>query len=132
MQTDSCQNIWSSRHITADVKEKKQEGPLWRRNEPYSFIFPYQTNENHNAEFPTVCFVISERRWKGTFAFTEIVNNYVLKRGTVCQTVRFITHISLKLHMQYGKYFHSVVLGSVGRDYNKSNRALDFLAKIFG
>ena len=34
--------------------------------------------------------------------------------------------------MQYWKYFHSMVLGSVGRDYNKKNKVLEFLAKTFG
>ena len=34
------------------------------------------------------------------FDFPEIVNNYGLKRGTVCQIERFIFHFSLKLYIQ--------------------------------
>ena len=34
--------------------------------------------------------LISEHHRKGTFHFTEILNNHAPKRGTVCQIVRFI------------------------------------------
>ena len=34
---------------------------------------------------------------KSTFDFTEIVNNYGLKQGAVCQIVRFISKFSQKL-----------------------------------
>ena len=96
------------------------------------FTFPYQGNGNNATEPSTVGHVISERDWKSTFDFTEIVNNCEVKQGTVCQIVRFISQFSLKLHIQFWKYFHSVVLGSVGRGYCGKNRVLEFLAKIFG
>ena len=96
------------------------------------FTFPYQANGNHATKPSTVGHVISERHWKSTFDFTEIVNNYGLKRGTVCQIVRFISQFSLKLYTQFWKYFHSMVLGSVGRGYCGKNRMLEFLVKIFG
>ena len=42
--------------------------------------------------------VIQERRWKfsalKTFDFTEIVNEWKWKRGTVCHIVRFISQLS--------------------------------------
>ena len=95
------------------------------------FTFPYQANGNHATEPSIVGHVISERNWKSTFDFTEIVNNYGLKRGTVCQIVRFISQFPLKLYIQFWKYFHSVVLGSVGGGYCGKNRVLDLLAKIF-
>ena len=48
-------------------------------------------------------------KWKNTFDFTEVVNNYGLKRGTVYQIERFISkvfsetiHIILKIFSQYG------------------------------
>ena len=40
---------------------------------------------------------MSERPWKSTFDFSEIVNNYELKQGTVWQIVRFISQFPLKL-----------------------------------
>ena len=58
--------------------------------------FPYKTNEGNATELSTVGHVISERHWKGSFDFTEIVNNYGLKLGTLCQFVRFV---SLKLYI---------------------------------
>ena len=89
-QTDYCRY---KRRI-----RKSTRGPLWRRNQPYLFIFPYQTNGNHATELSTVGHVISEPHWKSTFDFTEIVNNYGLKRGTVRQIVRYISQ-SLKLYI---------------------------------
>ena len=80
----------------------------------------------------TIGHVILKRHWKSTFDFTEIVNNYGLKQETVCQIVRFISHVSLKLYIQYWKYFHSMVLGSVRRDYSKKNRVSEVLGNIFG
>ena len=65
------------------------------------FTFTYQTNGNHYIEPPTVNHKISGQRCKSTFDFTEIVNNYWLKRGTVCQIVRFISQFSLKLNIQF-------------------------------
>ena len=56
---------------------------------------------------------------KNTFDFTEIVNNYELKRGTGCQILRFTSQFSLKLYIQFWKYLHCIVLGSQGRDYCK-------------
>ena len=67
----------------------------------------------------TVGHVISDRHWKSTVDFTEIVNNYGLKKETACQIVRFISQFSLELYTQFSKYFHSMVLGSVGRGYCK-------------
>ena len=65
------------------------------------FSFPYQTNGNHIMEPLTVGHVISEWHWKSTFNFTEIVNDYGLKRGTVCQIVRFMSQLSLELYIQF-------------------------------
>ena len=71
------------------------------------FTFPYRTNGNHAMETSTVGHIISERHWKSIFDFTEIVNNYRLKRRTICQIVRFISIFSLKLYIQFRKYFHT-------------------------
>ena len=49
------------------------------------FTFANQTNGDHATEPQTVGHVISEQHWKSTFDFSEIVNNYGLKRGTLCQ-----------------------------------------------
>ena len=99
-------------------------------DESVAFTFPFQTNGNHATEPSTVSHVILR---KGTFYFTEIVNNYRLKRGTVCQILRFISQFSLKLNIQILIYFHNMVLGSVGRLEVpvKKNRVLEFLTKMF-
>ena len=110
---------------------KSRRGPSWRWNQLYLFTFPYWTNGNHATELSAVSHVISERHWKITLDFTEIVNKYGLKRGTVCQIVKFISHYSLKLYIQYWKYFHRIVFESVSRDYSKRNRVLQFLVKVF-
>ena len=65
------------------------------------FIFPNQPNGNHATELSTVSHVISEQHWKSTFDFTELVNNYRLKQGTVCQIVRFVSNFSQKLYTQF-------------------------------
>ena len=43
-----------------------------------------------------------------------------------------ISQFSLKLYIQFWKYFQSIVLGSVGRGNCKKNRVLEFSVKIFG
>ena len=90
----SWQNIWNNRQIENLKRKisKSRRGPLWE-NQPYLFTFPYQTNENHATELSTVGDVISKRHRKSTFDFTEIVNNYRLKRGTLCQIARFSTFL---------------------------------------
>ena len=129
----SWQNILGSTQIVVDIEEKlSNQGEVLLTEESVVFASPYQANGNHATETLTVGHVMSQRDWKSTFDFTEIVNNYGLKRGTVCQIVRFISQFSLKLYIQFGKYFHSVVLGCVGRGYCGKNRVLEFLAKIFG
>ena len=47
-------------------------------------------------ELATFGNVISELHWKGTFDFTEIINNFGLQQGTTWQIVRFILHFSLR------------------------------------
>ena len=86
----SWQNILGSRQIAADLEEKS-----------VIFTFSYQANGNHATELSTVGHVIAERHWKSTFDFTEILNNYWWKRGTVCQILRFISQFSLKLYIQF-------------------------------
>ena len=61
--------------------------------------FPYKAKGNHAMEPSTVGHVISELHWKSNFDFTEIVNNFGLKQGTVCQIVKFISQFSIKLYL---------------------------------
>ena len=80
----SWQNIWNSRQITTDIKEKLGNKEEVFRGEGFSlvlFTFLYETNGNHATELSIVGHVISEWHWKSSFGFTEIVNNYGLKRG---------------------------------------------------
>ena len=58
-------------------------------------------------------------RWKSTFDFTQIVNNYASKRRMLSRRLKFVFHVSQKLHIQFRKIFHSVLLCSVGSDYCK-------------
>ena len=99
----SWQNILGSRQIAADLEEKlANQGEVFRtREESVTVTFSYQANGNHATELSTVGHVILERHWKSTFDFTEILNNYWWKRGTVCQILRFISQFSLKLYIQF-------------------------------
>ena len=128
-----AENLWQQTNCRRYKRKigKPRRGLSWR-NQPNLFIFPDQTNGNHATELSAVGHVISDWHWNSTFDFTEAVNNYRLKRGAVCQIISFISHYSLKLHMQYWNFFHSMVLGRVGGDYSKKNRVLKCLAKMFG
>ena len=89
-----------SRQIEVDIKEKlANQGEVLRTRGGISHIhLIYQANGNHATEPSTVGDVIFERDCKNTFDFIEIVNNYWLKQGAVCQIVRFISQFSLKLY----------------------------------
>ena len=128
----SWQNILSNKQIVADIEEKLANQEEVLRTPRGIFTFPYQANGSHVTEPSIISHVISEQHWKSAFDFTEIINIYGLKRGTVYQIGRVISQFSLKLYIQFGKYFHSMVLGSAGRGYCGKNRVLEFLAKIFG
>ena len=96
----SWHNILSNRQIAADIEKKKE--PIKEKSfvdESALFTFPHQTNGNHITETQTVGHVIAERHWKSTFDFSEMVNNYRLKRGIVWQILRFISQFSLKLYI---------------------------------
>ena len=43
--------------------------------------------------------VILEWSRRGTFDFNETLNNHGFKPGTVYQTVKFISHFPLKMHI---------------------------------
>ena len=62
----------------------------WRNQSYLPFLIKQMETMNHAMEPQTVGHVISERHWKSTFDFSEIVNNYRLKRGTVWQILSFI------------------------------------------
>ena len=127
----SLHNIWNSRQIAADIKQKLELNKRSFMEESAVFILPYQTNGNHVTELSTVRHAISERHWKSTFNFNEIINNYGLKQKNVFQIVIFISHFSLELFIQVWKYFQRMVLGSTGRDYCCKSWVLEFLAIAF-
>ena len=76
--------------------------------ESIAFNFPFQTYASHVTELSTFGHAISERYWKATFYVTEIINNFGLKQGTVCQIVKYLplfsetTHTILKIFSQRG------------------------------
>ena len=129
----SWQNILSSRYIAADIEEKLvNQEEFFRTRGGISRIHLSLSSKwkSYHGVINSLCHVISERHWKSTFDFTEIVNNYGLKLGTVCKILRFISQFSLKLYIQLLKYFHSMVLGSLGRGCCGKNRVLKFLASF--
>ena len=77
----------NSSQIATDIKAKfaNQEGK--RRGESVVFTFPFQTYGNHATRLSTSGHVISERHWKDTFSFTEIISNFGSKQRTECQIV---------------------------------------------
>ena len=104
----SWQNIWSSSQIAIGVEEKlaNQENSKSSLHGGISRIFLFQTYGNHATELLTFGHKISKRHSrKGTFDFTEIINNVGLMQGTVCQIVRFISHFSLRLYYDFENVF---------------------------
>ena len=97
------QNISNNIQIMADIKEELGNQEEVRRGGGISLIYLpfFIKNGNHATELSTAGHVISEQHCKSTFDFTEIVNKYGLKRGTICQIVKFISHFSLKLYIKY-------------------------------
>ena len=65
------------------------------------------------------------------FRFHSNCKQYALKRRMLCHKLKFVFHFSQKLHIQFWKHFYSVLLCSVGSDYCKKSRVLDFLANVF-
>ena len=59
---------------------------------------PHEANKSHFTELSGTGQEILEGRWIGTVDSTKIVNNYSLKQETVCQIVRFFSHLPLKLY----------------------------------
>ena len=59
----------------------------------------WTVNRNRVRELSGAVHEILEWVWIATSDFAEIVNNERLKQRTVCQIVRFISHLSLQLHI---------------------------------
>ena len=78
---------------------------------------PSEVSGNHATELSTIGHVNSEWRWRGTFDFIQLVNNYVLKRRIFCHRFEFVSHFSQELNIQFGKIFHRVLLYNIGSDY---------------
>ena len=107
----SWQNTLSNRQISADIEEEwANQGKVLRRG-----ISPIYLSSSNKWK-PCHGAINSRPRNLKTalekyFRFSEIVKNYGLKRGTVWQSLRFISQFSLKPYIQFGKYFHSMILG---------------------
>ena len=123
--------------VLAEYFEQQTNCSRYRRKMSQSRRSPSSRNQSYLPFFIKQMETMSRshkngRHLKSTFDFSEFVNNYGLKRGTVWKILRFISQFSLKLYIQFWKYFHSMILGRLGRGYCKKNRVLEFLAKIFG
>ena len=123
----SWQNILNSRQITADIKEKlaNQREVLhgW-----ISCIYLSLSNEWKPCHWainsqPRNIRMTLEKYFQFQKLRVEAKSSIV--------NLRFISQFSLKLSIQFWKYLHSMVLGSVGRRYCITNSELEFLAKIF-
>ena len=108
---------------------QSRRSPSWR-NQSY-LLFLIKQNGNHATEPQTVGQVISEWHRKSTFDFTESVNNYGLKRGRIWQIVRFLSQFSLKLNMQFWKYFYRLILGRLCRGYYKKKQGVKVCGQNF-
>ena len=54
-----------------------------------------------------------------------------MRWGTVWQILIFISQFSLKLYIQFWKYFHSMTLARLGKGYCKKNWVLKFFGQNF-
>ena len=68
---------------------------------------------------------------KSTFDFTQIVNEWKWKRGTVCPYVIFISQLWQERHIQILKCFHSELICSVVSNYHENNNMKYFLPQSF-
>ena len=116
----SWKNILSNRQIAADIEEKwANQGEVLRRG--ISPIYLSSSNKwkpCHGAinSRPRNLRTVLEKYFRFQWNCKQL---YGLKRGTVWQILRFISQVSLKLYLQFWKYFHSMILGRLGRGYCK-------------
>lgn len=89
-----------------------------------------KTGRYHDIELSITSHVISKWRQKVTFDVIQFVNNNRLKPRTIHQIVRFIFHLSPKLHLKFWKYFGNMPYPKVDSDHYKS-RVLHLLAKFY-
>ena len=126
----SWQNILNNRQIAGDIEENwANQGEVLRRG-----ICPIYLSSSNKWK-PCHGAINSRPRNLRTalekyFRFQWNVNNYGLKRGTVWQIRRFISQFSLKLDIQFWKYFHSMILGRLGKGYCKKIGCLTFWSKF--
>ena len=104
----SWQNILNRRQIAADIEEKLANQREVLRGGISCIYLSYQTNGNHATEPQTVGHVISERHWKSTFDFKEIVNKiWVEARSSIVNCEIYFPifsetiHTSLKIFSQH-------------------------------
>ena len=115
----SWQNIFSNRQIAADIEEKwDNQGEVLCQG--ISPIYPSSSIKwkpchgainswSHNLRTALEKY----------FRFQWNCKQLWLKQGTVWQILIFISQFSLKLHIQFWKYFHSMILGRLGKGYCK-------------
>ena len=123
------QNILSNRQVAANIEEKwANQGEVlrWGIN-PIYFSSSNKSKPCHGA--------INSRPRNLRTALQKYFRfqwNCKQLRIEARQILRFISQFSLKLYIQFWKYFHSMILGRLGKGYCKKNRVLEFLVNIFG
>ena len=125
----SWQNILSKRQIAADIEEKwanQREVLCGGISRIYlSLANKWKPYHGTIKSWPHNLRTALEKYFR--FQWT-CKNNYGLKQGTLWQIVIFITQFSLKLYIQFWKYFHSMIIRRLGRGYCEKKLG----ARIFG
>ena len=126
----SWQNILNSRHIATDIEEKyANQGEVIR--EGISRIYLSLSNENHATKPSTVGHVILGTALERYFRFHWNCKQLRVEARNSMPNCEIYFFNFLKLYIQIWKYFHSMVLGRVGRGCCNKNRVLEFLVKTF-
>ena len=95
------------------------------------FTFPYETNGSHAREPSTVGYAILRTALERYFRFHWYCKQLQVEARNGMPNCEICFPIFSELIYANWKYFHSMVLGIVGRGYFKKNKMLEFLADIF-
>ena len=128
----SWQNILSNRQIAADIEEKwANQGEVLRRG-----ISPIYLSSSNKWK-PCHGAINSRPRNLRTalekyFRFQWNCKQLRIEERNSMANSNIYFQFSLKLYIQFWKYFHNMILGRLGKGYCKRSWMLEFLANIFG
>ena len=127
----SWQNILRNKQITADIEKKRaNQGDVLRGGISRIYLYLsdkwkpcYGTINSRSRNIRTAL--------EKYFRFHWSCKQLRIKERNSMANWEIYFQFSLKLHIQFSKYFYSIILGRLRRGYCKKNRVLEFLAKIF-